>query len=87
MTVTDTGWLALLAKSPCWPLVSECLKFFACGKPSWLGGDTLKFLGKVGPESTFLGVPISSTNVEFKFGLPDDQGPSARFAFSWAASA
>ena len=71
MTVTDTAWLALLAGSPCWPLVSECLKFFASRKPSWLGGDTLKFLGKVGPESTFLGVPVSSTNVEFKFALPN----------------
>jgi hypothetical protein len=75
MTVTDTVWLALLANSPCWLLVSECLKFFASGKPAWLGGDTLKFLGKVGPESTFLGVPVASTNVEFKFALPNGQGP------------
>ena len=74
MTVTDTAWLALLAGSPCWPLVSQCLKFFTSGKPSWLGGDTLKFLGKIGPESTFLGVPISSTNVEFKFALPNGFG-------------
>ena len=74
MTVTDSGWLALLANTPCLPLVSECLTFFESGKPAWLGGDTLKFLGKIGPESTFLGVPVRSTNVEFKFGLPGDQG-------------
>jgi hypothetical protein len=76
MTVTDKGWLALLVNSPCLPLVSACLNFFPSDKPKWLGGDTLKFIGKVGPESTFLGVPVSSTNVDFKFGLPqDDHGP------------
>ena len=29
MTVTDTGWLALLAGAHAGPVVSECLKFFA----------------------------------------------------------
>jgi hypothetical protein len=72
MKVTDPDWLALLANGPCWPLVNACLSFFASGKPAWLGGDTLKFLGKVGPESTFLGVPVNSTNVEFRFELPQD---------------
>jgi hypothetical protein len=74
MTVTDKGWLALLAGSPCWPLVSACLSFFGSEKPAWLGGDTLKFLGKVGAESTFLGVPVASANVEFQFALPHGPG-------------
>ena len=86
MTVTDTGWLALLAGSPCWPLVSECLKFFASRKPSWLGGDTLKFLGKIGPESTFLGVPVTLDQRRVQV-RPAECRLSARFAFSWAASA
>src|SRR5262245_59057136 len=76
MKVTDQGWLALLANSPAWLLVDESLKFFGSDKPAWLGGDTLKFLGKVGAESTFLGVPVSSANVDFQFGLPQDtHGP------------
>jgi len=76
MTVTDKDWLELLANSPCWPLVNACLSFFASEKPVWLGGEILKFLGKVGAESTFLGVPVNSTNVDFRFGFPpDDQGP------------
>jgi hypothetical protein len=76
MTVTDKDWLLLLAGSPCWPLVDAYLSFFSDGKPSWLGGDTLKFIGKVGAESTFLGIPVSSANVAFQFGLPEgDHGP------------
>src|SRR4029453_18365778 len=76
MAVTEKGWLALLAGSPCWLLVNECLRFFPSEKPAWLGGETLKFLGKVGAESTFLGVPVNSTNVDFRFGFPpDNQGP------------
>ena len=76
MKVTDQGWLALLANGPAWPLVDECLNFFESDKPAWLGGDILKFLGKVGAESTFLGVPVSSANVDFQFGLPQDaHGP------------
>ncbi len=57
------------------PIVKDWLSLFYPGKdPELLGSNTLKFLGNVGAESTFLGIPVSSTNIEFQFGLPQDQG-------------
>ena len=32
----------------------------------------IKFLGKVGAESTFLGIPVQSANTDFTFGLPNE---------------
>ena len=76
MTVDDENWLAMLVDSPCWPLVSACLRYFPPSKkPEWLGSDKVKFLGKLGAESTFLGIPVTSANVDFRFILPQKQGP------------
>lgn len=36
--------------------------------------NTLMWLGNVGPESTFLGIPISDSNTDFQFAMPPDQG-------------
>ena len=61
----------------CAPWVSDCLNWLVNNgleNSELLGTSTLKFLGKVGAESTFLGIPVKSANTDFTFGLPND-GP------------
>lgn len=38
-----------------------------------IGSDTVKFLGNVGSESTFLGIPVASSSSTFTFTLPDTE--------------
>ena len=74
--VTNDAWLKLVS-GLCAPWVSDCLNWLVNNgleNSGLLGTGTLKFLGKVGAESTFLGIPVKSANTDFTFGLPSD-GP------------
>jgi len=74
--VTNDAWLKMVS-GLCAPWVSDCLNWLinnGLEHSGLLGTSTLKFLGKVGAESTFLGIPVKSANTEFTFGLPND-GP------------
>ena len=74
--VTNDAWLKLVS-GLCAPWVSDCLNWLVNNgleNSELLGTSTLKFLGKVGAESTFLGIPVQSANTDFTFGLPND-GP------------
>ena len=74
MQVPDNDWINILEGATL-PIVRDWLNLFYAGKdPELLGNNTLKFLGNVGAEGTFLGIPVSSANVEFQFGLPQQQG-------------
>lgn len=74
--VTNDAWLKQVF-GLCSPLINDCLNWLVNNgleNSGLLGTDTLKFLGKVGAESTFLGIPVKSANVDFTFKLPND-GP------------
>jgi hypothetical protein len=74
--VTNDAWLKQVA-GLCAPWISDCLNWLinnGLENSELLGTSTLKFLGKVGAESTFLGIPVQSANTEFTFALPND-GP------------
>jgi hypothetical protein len=74
--VTNDAWLKQVF-GLCAPWISDCLNWLVNNgleNSGLLGTSTLKFLGKVGAESTFLGIPVTSANTEFTFGLPND-GP------------
>ncbi len=74
--VTNDAWLKQVS-GLCAPWISDCLNWLVNNgleNSELLGTSTLKFLGKVGAESTFLGIPVKSANTDFTFGLPND-GP------------
>jgi len=74
--VTNDAWLKMVS-GLCAPWISDCLNWLinnGLEHSELLGTGTLKFLGKMGAESTFLGVPVKSANTDFTFTLPND-GP------------
>ena len=66
MAAVVEEWLAVVANSP------EGQELLSLLESS---DNTLKWCGNVGAESTFLGLPVDSTNIDFTFTLPSDQGP------------
>ena len=71
--VTNDAWLKMVS-GLCAPWVSDCLIWLikhGLEDSELLGTSTLKFLGKVGAESTFLGIPVKSANTDFTFALPN----------------
>ncbi len=77
--VTNDAWLKQVS-GLCAPWISDCLNWLinhGLENSGLLGTGTLKFLGKVGAESTFLGIPVQSATTEFTFGLPND-GPVSK---------
>jgi hypothetical protein len=80
MTVPNDYWKTLTSGST-GKIVSEWLDLASSrGLELILLGDadnTIKWCGNVNPESTFLGIPVSSTSGELTFGLPSggEYGP------------
>ena len=80
MTVPDNIWTQL-AKGAMVILIEEWLEIAKSQTAENLltllesSDNTLKWCGNVSSESTFLGIPVSSTNIDFTFGMPSNQGP------------
>lgn len=72
--VTNDAWLKQVF-GLCAPWISDCLNWLlqnGLDSSALLGTNTLKFLGSVGAESTFLGIPVKAANTEFTFALPNN---------------
>ncbi|MCY1061611.1 hypothetical protein [Nannocystis sp. SCPEA4] len=78
MTLTQSEWQSLVqgdTKSTV-DTFYEVLGPLGAGPALLAGGDgSIQFCDTVSPESTFLGIPVSSSSRQISFKLPDDQGP------------